>query len=278
MGHFGIFLRTSFILASAAMALAGCTPPAAVRPGDKAEISFACRLPGGELAATTRPDTAVAGERKSLLYLSRTGPETVAVTAGPQAPDAAKQDRLPFEQEIVQRLALIIPGLKEGERTQRVLEAERYPVSSPNEKFVKLATVRKRQKEMRLTREEYATRTGKSPDAGQPLVLDRLVPGKVTEVTEKEVVVRFTPVGEKDLVTPFGPVSVRELPDHYELTIAAEQGRLVRTGGMAGRITAVDDKAITIDYGHPFAGEKLNCDVEVVKVEPAPAPQPPNAR
>lgn len=262
-------IKSLLVTAMLALPLVACAgSPAVVQPGDRVEMSFTCRLPGGDLAATTRPDSSVAGEAKSPFYLPRTGPDTVTVTAGQLSPDSRNQDRQPFEQEIMQRLALMMPGLKEGEQAQWLLDSERYPVSSPNEKFVKMATVRKRQKEMRLGREEYIGRTGKTPEVGQPFVIDKLVPGKVSEVTGNEVVIRFSPIQGKDLTTPFGPVTVREMADHYELEISAEEERLVRTGGMTGRISAVDKESMTIDYGHPFGGEKLKCDVKVVKVEP----------
>ena len=241
--------------------------PVVVQPGDKAEINFTCRLQNGELAATTRPDAAVAAEKKAPLYMTRQGKEdTVAVTAGPAAPTEQKQDRQPFEQEIIARLAPKLSGLKTGEQAQWVIAADRYPISSPNEKQVKMALVRKRDKEMRLTVEEYTTKTGKSPEVGQPFVLDKLVPGKIAEVSDKEVLIRFAPVAAQDLVTPFGPVTVRETANQYELVITAEIGHLLRTGPMVGRISAVDGVSMTIDYGHPFAGEKLNCDVKVLKV------------
>ncbi|HBG04798.1 MAG: hypothetical protein A2075_11635 [Geobacteraceae bacterium GWC2_58_44] len=247
--------------------LSGCsTTPARVRQGDTVSVRFTCRLPGGEVAASTRPDPSLAGEAKAPVYLPRTGLDTVSVTAGPQPAQTGK-DRLPFEQEIVQRLAAMLPGLQEGGQALLDLEADRFPVSAPNEKQVRLATVRKRQKQMRLTREEYTGRTGRSPELGQPFVLDRMVPGEVSELTEKEVLIRFAPVPGQDLGTPFGPVTVRELAEHYELQIAAQPGRLIRTGAIAGRITAVDQESITIDYGHPFAGEKLSCDVKVLKVQ-----------
>jgi FKBP-type peptidyl-prolyl cis-trans isomerase 2 len=268
MQHFQLFKKVS-LTAMLTMPLIACAGiPAVVRQGDNVGVSFTCRLPDGRLAATTLPDSSVVGEAKSPFYLPRTGLDTVTIMADKTLPDSMSPFRQPFEQEILQRLAALIPGLKEGGQAQWILEAERYPVSSPNEKLVKLAKTRKRQKEMRLSIEEYTNKTGKNPEVGQPFVLDKLVPGKVREVTENEVVIRFTPIQGKDLVTPFGPVTVQEKADHYELEIGAEAGRLIRTGGMAGRIISVDKESITIDYGHPFAGEILKCDVKVESVEP----------
>ncbi|HCE67623.1 MAG: hypothetical protein A2X82_01515 [Geobacteraceae bacterium GWC2_55_20] len=250
-------------------ALNGCSgAPAVIRTGDRVELGFSCRLPGGELAATTRPDSAVGDDRRSPFYLPRNGAETVILTAGKQADDL-KQDRVSFEEEIMKRLGSSLSGLREGERTVLELQAERYPAATPKDRFLRMATVRKRQKEMRLAPEEYTSRAGKAPEVGQRFVIDPLVPGKVSEVTDKEVVIHFAPEPGKPLLTPFGPVTVRETPTHYELEIATEKGRPVRTGGMVGRISAVERDSFEIDYGHPFGGEKLHCDVKVASIVPA---------
>jgi len=274
--HKTMNLLSLSVCAAACLSLSACSAPQVVRPGDKAQISFDCRLPAGELAATTFPDASVAQSPKSPLYLPRTGPESVEVTAGAAPPRSPNNDRLSFEEEIMEFLAQRIPGMHEGERARFELEAARYPVSSPTDKLVKIAKVRKRQKEMRISGEEFIARTGKSPELGAPFVLDRMFPGKVSEVTDKEVLIHFAPVAGESLTTPFGAAAVREFPDHYELEIKAEKGNLIRTGGMAGRIAAVDGDLITIDYGHPFAGERLACEVKVVRVEPAPAASAPD--
>lgn len=261
-----INLTKSICTALVLAALSACSSaPAVVRTGDKVEVGFTCRLPDGQLAATTRPDNAVSAERKSPFYAPYRGKETVVLTAGGQTNDPAR-DRLSFEEEIMKRLSPSLTGLKEGQHVVTELQADRYPAASPTDRFVQLAKVRKRLKEMRLSREEYTTRTGKDPEAGQRFVIDPLVPGRVSEVTSSEVVVRFAPAMDKPMILPFGPVTVRENDTHYELEIDAVQGRLVRTGGMAGRISAVEDDSFSIDYGHPFGGERLNCDVAVESV------------
>lgn len=250
-------------------ALSGCsTHTAVVQPGDRVDVGFTCRLPNGEIAATTRPDSSVSTDRKSAYYLPRNGAEAVTITAGPLAVKDRK-DRVSFEDEIMNRLGVTLVGLKEGDQAVRELQAERYPALSPADRFVSMALVRKRQKEMRLSHDEYTTRTGKTPEVGQRLVLDPLVPGTVSEVTDKEVVVRFAPDPAKPMVSPFGPMTVRETSTHYELEVKTEQGRLIRSGGMAGRVVEVTADSFKIDFGHPFGGEILTCDVDVASITPA---------
>lgn len=271
MSGYGKKMHRMTACAVACLLFSGCsTPSRVVRQGDKVALSFDCRLQGGELAATTRLEAELAGEKKSSLYLPRTGPATVSVAAGGEPSEAQGKDRLPFEQEILQRLAPTVVGLKEGDEVRRLLEAERFPASSPKERTVRLAKVRSRVKELRIPLSEYTGKTGKTPQVGDRYQTDRMVPGQVSEVTGKEVVVRFAPA-PGDLTTPFGKVDVRELPDRYELEINPQKGALVRTGALAGRISELDADGFTVDYGHPFAGEKLACDLKVVSVEPAAA-------
>lgn len=247
--------------------LAGCAnAPAVIRAGDRVELEFTCRLPDGEIAATTKPDSAVADDRKSPFYLPRTGPETVTILAGPLD---RKRDRVSFEDEIMNRLGVSLVGLGDGDRAVLDIQAERYPAASPKDRFVQLAKVRKRPKELRMSRKEYTGRTGKAPEVGQSFALDPLVPGKLREVTGKEVVAVFSPEKDKPLTTPFGPVVVHETPTQYELEIMAEKDRLVRTGGMVGRIGSVNGDSFEVDYGHPFGGEKLRCDIKIASVKPA---------
>ncbi len=53
------------------------------------------------------------------------------------------------------------------------------------------------------------------------------------------------------------------------MVIDAHKGALVLAAGMVGRISYVDDKAFYIDFGNPFGGETLLCDVTVEKIADA---------
>lgn len=262
---FALFLMPSLLT----VAVTGCArEPRVVQPGDRVGLGFTCRLPGGELAVTTMKDDALAAEPKSPLYLPRTGLATETVTAGPAK--AGAPSLKPFETAVVERLAATAVGLREGDELTMTLTADRQAPESADQRPTRIARVRKREKEMRLTVDDYTARTGKKPEVGQPLTFDPLVPGTVSSVSDKEVVVQFAPTRREGLQLPFGPATIRETADRYEIVIDAKPGRLFRTGGLAGRVAAVDDEFITLDYSHPFAGETLDCRVKVVDVTPAP--------
>jgi len=128
-------------------------------------------------------------------------------------------------------------------------------------------------KEMRFARQDYEHRAKKAAEVGQTFFLDPGVQGTVSSVTESEVVVRFTAHAGDKVATPLGQGTIRELPDRYETLIDAHVGDLVRGGKLTGRITAVDDQFITVDYGNPFGGETLSCDILVESVKQKSVPE-----
>ena len=205
--------------------------------------------------------------KKSPIFWRRAANTPITITAGnPSGSDTAAGQR-GLEDEILYRLADPIVGFRTGEKKAIEIKADPRPEKTKGEYLLKVARVRQRVKEMRLSPGDYTARTGKPAEVGQPFTIDRAVPGKIASVTEKEVVITFTPAGSK-VTTPFGEGTVKELPDKYEITIDAHPGVLVRSGGYVGRIVSVDDRFITVDYSQPFGGEALSCDVLVESTKP----------
>ncbi|MGD0230324.1 MAG: hypothetical protein ABSC19_08195 [Syntrophorhabdales bacterium] len=241
-----------------------------VRAGDEAAVHFTCRLKNGDLAASSYQSVAADPSlRKSAIFVPRTVNTPIAITAGQPCETPAPGQERSMEEEILARLSGAIVGMRTGEKQTREIKAERRPEQKKDEYFLKMARVRQRAKEMRFALEDYKSRTGRTPEVGQPFTIDPAVPGKVASVTKKEVVVRFSAEAGSRVATPLGKGTVKELADHYEITIDAHPGDLVRTGGLVGRVVGVDDRFISIDYGHPFGGEPLSCDILVEPVKPA---------
>jgi FKBP-type peptidyl-prolyl cis-trans isomerase 2 len=259
-----------------ALILSGCaSQPAVVGLGDHVAIGFTCRTPNGDLAATTLTDGKVAAERKSALYLPQTGSETLEVTAL-QPVTEPYPDRQQFELEIVRRLAGRVAGMKEGEHALLELQADSYPKEGPKDGETRISRVLKRPMERRIAIDSYASRKLAVPEIGKKVMLDSNVPATVTEVTDKEVVMRAMVEPGHEYPTPFGPAVAKVTAAGYELAIDAKPGRLVRTGTMVGRIRAVEGDMMTMDYNHPFAGEKLACDVTIDRIiRKAPATEAP---
>lgn len=243
-----------------------------VQPGDLVDLSFLCRLQTGEVVAAT--DRSV-GQRtdvpKSAVFLMRDKDGPVSVTADVSLPmtEQPAGKELAFEDEIVKHLAGAVTGMKEGESRTVSLTAQEAPERRPEDFVIKIAHVRVRAKEMRMSVDEYRSRIGKSPEVGQPVIFDPAVPGRVESVTPDEAVIRFSAQPGAVAPTPFGPGHIRETEKAYEIVIDARKGALVRSGPLVGRITDVDETFITIDYRNPFGNEILVCDVAVDKVADA---------
>lgn len=238
-----------------------------IRPGDKADISFLCRLQAGEIvAATDMKAVNKSALPKSAVFIPRSEDNPVSVTAADSLP-APQGKEWAFEDEIIIRLSEVVVGMKEGESRTVTLTAEELPERTKEDYVVRMARKREQPKEMRMTIDEYRSRTGKSPKVGQPVVTGSQVSGRVEAVTEGEVVLRFSAQAGNVLQTPFGPERILETERAYEIVVDAREGELVRAAHLVGRISEVTENYFTLDYRHPFGGEKFICDVAVEKIE-----------
>jgi FKBP-type peptidyl-prolyl cis-trans isomerase 2 len=262
---------TRLVLGSAALVLGLCPlakaekePP--VLNGEKVQINYVCRLKNGEVAAATYRDAVLKPEEKrSGIYLELKNDAPLEWAAGQKK---AAQDRsapFDFADAIADQLGSSVVGLSPGQVHSIEIAAEKTPARPGG--AIRLARVRRRPREQRMTAEEYRGRTGKDPEVGQELTFDPAVPGEVVAVNGPEVVVKYrAPVGGH-VETPFGRALVKSDDHHYLLEIEIEKGALVRSGPMVGRVVEVDDRFFTVDYGHPLAGEDLVCDVTVARGE-----------
>jgi FKBP-type peptidyl-prolyl cis-trans isomerase 2 len=237
----------------------------AIKLGDKVGIQFTCRFPNGEIAAST--STAIEADpsqRKSVVFLPRSKDDPVKVTAGESF--GAKTFPASFEDEMVSRISISLVGMTPGETRTMEIRSERPANVPEKEQFLQMALVRQRPKELTITRDEYKSRRGKEPEVGADYTLDPLIPGKVASVSENEVLVRFSAQPGTVVETPFGKGTIRENSNQYEIVIDAVKGRLVRTGPAVGCISDVQDRVFTVDYGHPFGGQPLSCEVRAENI------------
>jgi FKBP-type peptidyl-prolyl cis-trans isomerase 2 len=238
-----------------------------IKPGDKVGIQYTCRFKNGEIASSTSTEVARNTEPKSSIFLPRSKDDPIAVTAEESSKSQPPHGFIAFEDEIVTQLAHSITGMPmDGSRTIE-LHTDRITGLPPKDESLQLARVRVRPKEIKMTADEFKTRTGKEPAVGAEVTSGAEIPGKVVSVSENVVLVRYSVHPGSVIDMPFGKATVRENEKNYEIVIDPTIGKLVRMQALVGRISEVQDQMFTVDYGHPFGGETLTCDV---KVEPAP--------
>lgn len=252
--------------------LSGCltTGQSVVKTGDEADVHFTCKFKSGDVAISTYQELP-ASVNKSVIFLPRDRNTPLKLPAGFTPQELKDPNERGFEGEIARQVATAIVGFPVGKTEFLELKSDLRPETQKGEWMGKIARVRVRSKEIRLTPGEYEAKAGGKPEIGQEFVLDPLFPGKVESVSESEVIIRFYNKSGSDIDTPFGKGTIKELQDRFEIVIDAHIGSLVRTGGLIGRIVNVDERQITIDYSHPFGGEVLLCDVLVESVTPTSA-------
>jgi FKBP-type peptidyl-prolyl cis-trans isomerase 2 len=254
------------------LVLAGCATSGNLqqtKPGDIAAIHFQCFLPDGKIAAATDDSAVKKDQSKANIYLVRQKNDPVSVVIPDPAGKPIGEKEVSFEDDIVVRLAGQLTGLKEGEMRHVELTAQDIPERKKDDYVISLVRVRERPREIKMTIDEYKSRTGMSPETGKPFVPDPLISGRVEKVTDRDVTIRFSAKDGAVLQTPFGVGRIREEADSYQIDIDARKGSLVRSAHLVGRITDVDDKFMIIDYRNPFGGETLSCDVTVNKITEA---------
>ncbi|MHC1729274.1 MAG: hypothetical protein AB9866_25295 [Syntrophobacteraceae bacterium] len=235
-----------------------------VTPGDEVGVQFTCRLGNGQVASSSYSSVATeAGIPKSSIFIPRTTDDPVTLTAGEAAATLQGGKYMALEDAIILQLAKTVPGMRLGESRTVEIEANVQPSLGPRDRYVQLALVRQRSKQIRMTREEYANRTGREPKEGDAFSIDPAIPGKVVSLKDNEVLIHFFARSGSEVETPFGKGIIRETEKDYEIVIQVSKGVLVRSSGLVGRVTEINDRVFTVDFGHPFGGEKLMCDVAV---------------
>jgi FKBP-type peptidyl-prolyl cis-trans isomerase 2 len=67
-------------------------------------------------------------------------------------------------------------------------------------------------------------------------------------------------------MTPYGSAVISENEKEYIIDLTPVVGRVIRVGGFLGRIVDADGKMFTLDFGNPFGGEKIFCDVTALGI------------
>lgn len=152
--------------------VAGCAAPergGLIKAGDPVRVTYTCFDGTGALAATNvREAAGNNGVKKGPLFLPSRDYSPLQLTAGtrPEAKDRGVDD------ELAAGLAGAVVGKGVGEVASVELAGGPLEGLSGGDRYLKMATVRKRAKELRLGREEYLTRTGREPEKGRRFVLD----------------------------------------------------------------------------------------------------------
>jgi len=261
-----VFSRS--LIAIAVPVVASCAvSPASVRPGDQTGVSFSCCFANGDLAVSSSSTIGLNdGRKRSPVFFPRESSDPIVIEAGQPTP--VRDDKVrPMEEEVLQHLRKAVIGMHVGDNLPVELHS-----SITGRSVIKYNRKRTHPKERRLTVEEFkATTGGSEPKTGADYTEFAGFPGKVAAVDGDNVTVKFTAVPGGTADEFFGRGVISDDGDHYGVFFSAEKGTVVRSGYMVGKVVDITDTSISVDFGDPFAGETLKCDVKVESIKPAAA-------
>lgn len=268
--------KPSLKLLCAAMCLAallGCaaSQKSLVQAGDTAQVDFTCRLSNGRVVLTTKQD--VAEDTKNLaakvfLPLKTYGP--MELIADPAAvPKAGELTGL--ELGVDQGLQRAIVGLPVGKERTVTLKGEVPEGLKKEDRYITVGRIARHKKEQRWDLQRLARELGHTPAPGEQVLKMPGITAVMTGVDGREALVRIAVTHGQAVDHTYGRAIIRDYPDHYDVVTEAKVGQIVRTLDLVGRIIAVTDTTLTLDYGDPFGGEELTCDVCVRGIGPSAA-------
>jgi len=258
-------IKGSRCLPLIAMAMSGCATVESgrvIEPGDQAGVSFTCQFANGDLAVSSSSTIGLNdGQRRSPAFFPRENSDPVVIEAGQPAPVPDNKVR-PMEEEALQQLRKAVIGMREGEN--RAVELH---CSITGRSIIRYNRIRTQHKERRMTTAEFKQAADGEPKVGAGYADTPGIPGRVTAVDGDTVTVKFSAEPGKTVDEFFGRGVISDDGDQYRVLFSAEKGDVVRSGYMVGRVVDVTDSSISVDFGDPFAGETLNCQVKVETVE-----------
>ena len=261
-----------------ALSLTACTltrPSASVQSNDKVRVHYSCRSADGLLITTT--DKAVAEDPetpKSPIFEMPDDFGPIIMDAGQTDPLADSQQELirtkGFSEVLHEQIAASICGLV-YDRTQPVQIKSAVPEGLSSEKrYVSFAKVWERPKQSIITVEQFIKMKGMAPVVGFQYMQYMGIQATVAQVRNGRVLIRYAPVVEPGgrVPTQFGEGIIRDgRGSWWEIEMQVIEGQVVRNGDLVGRVVEVRPNVFYVDYGHPFGGMELVCDVLVDEIK-----------
>ncbi|MRR35517.1 hypothetical protein EG829_12730 [bacterium] len=250
--------------------LTGCTAlgPQRVKPGDIALTDYTCRLKNGKVVLTTDERTAADKPSRAAVFLpyKKYGPEDITAAGPDKVPRFGKLKV--FEREAVYQIGRALPGLKLGVYHTITIRSETPEGLTDEDRFTTLGKAVRKEKENKVALRPLREKLGRDPVPGDEVFSFQGFTGTIRSMGDQDAVIRVSVKDGMTVDQPFGKGIVRDNGASYDIITQAEEGHMVRTTNLLGRIISVAEDKFTIDYGNAFAGEELVCDVCVQSVQP----------
>jgi FKBP-type peptidyl-prolyl cis-trans isomerase 2 len=268
--------RTLLFLAGIAL-LGGCAatrPPivsrslAPLTTGENVRVDYTCRLAGGALVATTRREVGEdAAQSRSTIFAPPSAYGPVAMEAGKETDcKPCDRDKRFFQVVLDESIQKQLPGLIPGTPAALRLVSDEVLMDEKN------GTLLMRRRQSRPLRrpvqmDRLIELLGHTPEVGERVAFDRAdaIPFKVAEIASYGATLEYEVQVGQPFHTPFGPARIESMSDQdFRIYITPEKGRLIRSGGLIGRVVDLDETNMSLDYRNPFGYEQLECEVNAL--------------
>lgn len=250
--------------------MGGCTSfpfQKKVQSGDPVTIQVTCRTKDGAVvySSSNKPEE-IKQYAKSRIFFRKSGTGQLDIIAGSGYTGALHGRLKCFEPELLACLTGQVLGMKLHEIKQVELETREPENLTDKDRFLVLKKERRHSRFGNVNKKAFKDQIGKEPEVGMELLKKGSFTARVKDIRGDRVETEFIFNDGDRIDTPFGPGILTHDGDHYIVTIDAKVGQLIKTQALLGRIIEVDDTMFKIDYGHPFGGETLTCDLEVMSI------------
>lgn len=253
----------------------GCAEaPRTAQPGDQILVDYTCRLTDNSLVESTLAQVAGnEGAAKSPIFLLRDSYRPFAFTVPSASEPLATKPFDPIELKIGASIANLAAKLP-LERTTRVelvsTEIENFPA---RDRYLEMALSITMPRNREMPIDEFKARYGAAaPVVGAAVGEETEYPGIIRAVSEDMVTIYFSAREGAKMPGPLTTATLRAVDEEtFEARMDVQKGQLIkRLGGLAGRVSAIDDKTFTVDYAQSFGGETLVCDVTLKRQNEGP--------
>lgn len=248
-------------------ALAAAPASKIIQAGDAVLVDVTCRLATGEVVFTTDAELAEdPAVRRAAVFVPLEAYAPLKLIAG--SPPHRTKDVVDkgFKGALMDKLALAVVAMHPQGRRKILIKAGADLSLTPKDRYLQRSNFLRRTVEVRVPANVFETRVGRAPAVGASFVPEPPLRFEVVAIEGETVVCRLVSPEGTRVETPFGPGRLRYLDEdesEYKVDLAVREGHLVRTRHLMGRISAVGERTFTIDYGHPFGGQPLYCELEL---------------
>ena len=261
-------IRFSLVVLLCALTLSACTaaslsPRRPVMAGERILIDYTCRTADGALAATSSKATA---EDQALPHSPLFAPLNNYLPASETAPNSQQSPQLShtmcFEEMLEMLLARQAVGAPLDTPQTFAIEGELIPGISGGDRYLTMNRSFQKKRRVTIPTGRFEEKFKTPPVPGKTIAMRE--PGlsvTVEAVDGDKAVFLYNAEPGAVLPSPFGPGIITQTTDAFEVKTDAKVGTIIRSGGMIGKITGIDETSFVVDYGHSSGFTPLTCEV-----------------